>query len=107
MRRCTARAMKNALEELVADVFGQLLRRDATFCTCPQCFDDVVTRTLNQARPRYISSSPVGSAVTRVALSHEQAKAEIAVLVFEAMRLVREHPRHGPEAQVPMEEVAH
>jgi uncharacterized CHY-type Zn-finger protein len=91
--------MKNALEETVSDIFALLKERDATFCTCPQCHDDVITRALNKARPRYISGSPVGSAVTRVALSHEQARAEIAVLVLEAMRLVRDNPRHAPEAE--------
>jgi hypothetical protein len=99
--------MKNALEESVDHVFAELRQRDATFCTCAQCHDDVVTRALNQARPRYISSSPVGSAVTRVALSHEQAKAEIAVLVYDAMRLVREHPRHGEEATSPTGAMTH
>ncbi len=88
--------MKNALEESVVDVVTQLVERDATFCACKQCRDDVVVRTLNKARPRYISGSLVGSAVTRVALSHEQSRAEIAVLVLEAMRLVHDHPRHGP-----------
>lgn len=92
--------MTNALEETVADVFGQLAGRDATFCSCQQCQDDVVLRTLNKARPRYISGSPIGSAVTRVALSQEQSRAEIAVLVLEAMRLVRDHPRHEPNAFV-------
>ena len=89
--------MKNALEETVSDVFTRLKRDDATFCTCLQCHDDVITRALNKARPRYISGSPVGSAVTRVALSHEQARAEIAVILLEAMRLVRDNPRHTLE----------
>jgi hypothetical protein len=88
--------MKNALEETVTDVFTRLKQADASFCTCLQCHDDVITRALNKARPRYISGSPVGSAVTRVALSHEQARAEIAVLQLEAMRLVRDNPRHHP-----------
>ncbi len=93
--------MTNALEETVAVVFKQLVERDATFCACSQCHDDVVLRTLNKARPRYISGSTIGSAVTRVSLSQEQSRAEIAVLVLEAMRLVRDHPRHGPDAFVP------
>lgn len=93
--------MTNALEEVVADVFAQLAERDAMFCTCQQCHDDVVVRTLNKARPRYISGSPIGSAVTRVALAHEQSRAEIAVLVLEAMCLVHAHPRHAQTADVP------
>ena len=77
--------MHNALEEVVGEVFEQLAQRMR---------DDVITHTLNQARPRYISGSLIGSAVTRVALSHGQARAELAVLVLDAMRRVTARPRH-------------
>lgn len=90
--------MHNALEEVVGEVFEQLAQRHAHFRSCAQCRDDVITHTLNQARPRYISGSLIGSAVTRVALSHGQARAELAVLVLDAMRRVSarpRHPRHG------------
>ena len=89
--------MKNVLEEAVGEIFEQLRDHEAGFCACEQCHDDVVTHALNKARPRYISGSAVGSAVTRVSLAQEQARAEIAVLVLEAMRRVQRNPRHGPE----------
>lgn len=89
-----AGVMKNALEEIVDEVFEKLRVHDAEFCPCAQCHDDVITHTLNNARPRYMSGSLIGSAVTRVALSHGQARAEISVLVLEAMRLVSANPRH-------------
>jgi hypothetical protein len=92
--------MKNVLEEAVVEIFSQLRDREAGFCACEQCHDDVITHALNKARPRYISGSAVGSAVTRVSLSQEQARAEIAVLVLEAMRRVQRNPRHGPEGFV-------
>lgn len=92
--------MKNLLEESVVDVFTRLRATEAGYCHCAQCQDDVITHTLNKARPRYISGSLLGSAVTRVALSQEQARAEIAVLVLEAMRRVQRNPRHGPEGFV-------
>lgn len=88
--------MKNALEEIANDVLSELCRRHAGFCMCAQCHDDVITATLNKIRPRYISGSPIGSAVTRVALSHRQARAELAVVMLDAMRLVSAHPRHEP-----------
>ena len=86
--------MKNALEEIANDVFDQLRQRRAGFCDCPQCGDDVITAALNKIRPRYISGSPIGSAVTRVALSHRQIRAELAVVMLDAMRLVSARPRH-------------
>lgn len=95
--------MQNLLEEAVNEVFASLRAMEAGFCHCAQCRDDVLTHALNKARPRYTSGTAVGSAVIRVALSHEQSRAEIAVLVLEAMRRVQRNPRHGPEGFVTLE----
>ena len=92
--------MKNILEDAVVETFEQLRRREAGFCACAQCHDDVIAHALNKARPRYVSGLTVGSAVTRVSLSGDQARAEIAVLVLEAMRRVQRNPRHGPNGFV-------
>ena len=94
--------MKNALEETVAEIYRQLSTRHAEFCTCERCHDDVIAHALNKARPRYVGGSPLGAAVTRVSLDGDQAKAEIALLVYEAMRRVSANPRHGPEDYVPL-----
>lgn len=92
--------MQNVLEESVHEVFFRLRELEAGYCHCAKCQDDVITHALNHARPRYISGNGVGSAVTRVALTRDQAQAEVAVLVLEAMRRVQRNPRHGPEAFV-------
>ena len=93
-------SMQNVLEESVHEVFFRLRELEAGYCHCSKCQDDVITHALNHARPRYISGAGVGSAVTRVALTRDQAQAEVAVLVLEAMRRVQRNPRHGPEAFV-------
>ena len=92
--------MQNLLEESVQEVFARLRDLEAGYCHCTKCQDDVITHALNHARPRYTSGNGVGSAVTRVALTRDQAQAELAVLVLEAMRRVQRNPRHGPEAFV-------
>jgi hypothetical protein len=92
--------MQNLLEESVQEVFVRLRDLEAGYCHCSKCQDDVITHALNHARPRYSSGSGIGSAVTRVALTRDQAQAEMAVLVLEAMRRVQRNPRHGPEAFV-------
>lgn len=92
--------MENALENAVHEVFYRLRTMEAGYCHCAQCQDDVITHALNHAKPRYISGAAIGSAVTRVSLSRDQAQAEVAVLVLEAMRRVQRNPRHGPEAFV-------
>ena len=94
--------MKNALEEVVQTVYAQLRHKNPEFCSCERCHDDVVAHALNNARPRYVGGSPIGAAVTRVKLVQDQAKAELAVVVFEAMRRVQANPRHGPEDYDPL-----
>jgi hypothetical protein len=93
--------MKNALEEVVDEVYDHLLQDHPEFCACAKCRDDVLAHALNQARPKYLGGSVIGAAVTRVALTQGPAKAELSVLVFEAMRRVHSNPRHGPEGFVP------
>jgi hypothetical protein len=92
--------MKNALEEIADEVFDQLRDRAADFCMCPQCRDDAITNALNQLRPRYMSGSLIGSAITRVALSQRQARAELSVVMLDAMRRVSRRPRHPAERKV-------
>lgn len=89
--------MQNALEEVVRWTFASLVDSHPGFCRCRQCTDDVLAHAMNHARPRYISSTNLGAAVTRVALSTDQARAEISVLVLDAMKKVAGNPRHGPE----------
>ena len=96
--------MKNALEEMVFEVYTQLKQRHAEYCSCERCHDDVIAQALNKARPRYIGGSPIGAAVTRVSLAGDQARAEIAVLVLDAMRRVNQNPRHGPGDYIPLGE---
>ncbi len=94
--------MQNVLEESVFETFVRLRDMEAGYCHCAKCQDDVITHALNNARPRYISGAGIGSAVTRVRLSRDQAQAEVAVIVLEAMRRVQRNPRHGPEGFVRM-----
>jgi competence protein ComFB len=86
--------MINALEQSVAEVYSSLLEQDAGYCRCARCHDDVIALALNHARPRYMTDTRLGSALTRVALSQESARAEVTVIVFNAMRTVAKSPRH-------------
>lgn len=86
--------MTNAIEEVVREVYAQVREREAGFCSCRQCQDDVVRHTMNHLRPRYVGTT-VGSAVTRAALALEQTRAEVAVVVLEAMHRVAKNPMHN------------
>jgi hypothetical protein len=89
--------MQNALEEAARDAYEALRGTDPSFCGCSRCQEDVLTMVMNQAHPRYIVGDPLGSAVTRVALSRRQLRAELSVIVLDAMRRVAAEPRHPKE----------
>jgi hypothetical protein len=90
--------MINAIEEVVREVYEQVKTREAKagagFCSCAQCEDDVIRHTMNHLRPRYVGTT-VGSAVTRVSLALEQARAEVAVVILDAMKRVAKNPMHA------------
>lgn len=85
--------MINALEEAVESMYASLLQQ-GDFCNCERCHDDAVALALNHARPRYVTGTRLGNAVTRVELSQDAARAEIIVLVLDAMKRVSQAPRH-------------
>ena len=87
--------MKNALESAVRSIHRELMKKHPEYCTCERCEDDVMALALNQTKPRYVSeNSSLGSVVTGVHLSYDQLRAELTVLVFDAMRRVAKSPRH-------------
>jgi competence protein ComFB len=86
--------MKNLLEGAVKEIYEELRSRDATFCGCEQCEDDVMTFALNHLRPRYAGGTREGVAVTSVDLQRDQTRAELMVAVLDAMRRVSNNPRH-------------
>jgi hypothetical protein len=86
--------MTNAIEEVVREVYQQVREREAGYCACQQCKDDVIRHTMNHLKPRYVGTT-VGSAVTRVALTLEQARAEVAVVILDAMKRVARNPMHA------------
>ncbi len=86
--------MKNLLEGAVKDIYDDLKGRDASFCGCTQCEDDVLAFALNHLRPRYAGGTREGVAVTSVDLQRDQTRAELMVAVLDAMRRVTNNPRH-------------
>ncbi len=89
--------MKNISESAIRSVYESLLQSQAGFCACERCREDVMTLALNNTRPRYVSgASGVGEVVTGVNLSLDRMRAELTVIVLDAMRKVSANPRHAP-----------
>jgi competence protein ComFB len=86
--------MKNLLEGAVKEIYDELRTRDASFCGCRQCEEDVLAFALNHLRPRYAGGTREGVAVTSVDLQRGQTRAQLMVAVLDAMRRVSNNPRH-------------
>ena len=91
--------MKSPLERAVRDLHAKLTEQQTEFCACEQCADDVVAMVMNQIRPRYTTTG-LGYAVESADLDTDQVRAQLSVLVFEAMHRVAEQPRHAPSETV-------
>lgn len=89
--------MKSPLERAVRELHASLATQHPAICSCSQCADDVVALVMNQTRPRFTTTG-LGWAVEAAALDTDQARAELSVLVFDAMRRVAQQPRHDPSA---------
>ena len=87
--------MKNLVEQAVREMHVGLVAANPEFCSCPRCADDVLAMVMNKTRPRYTTTG-LGFAVENVDLVSDQTRAELSVLVFDAMRRVAQRPRHTP-----------
>lgn len=89
--------IRNIVEDHVETAIGSLRQHFAAFCGCELCLDDVRVFALNRLSPRYVSSRE-GAAVTGVALSRDDQRATIDVVVLDALKTVTAAPRCGRAA---------
>ena len=86
--------MKNLLEGSIRAIYEELRGKHPNMCACDACRTDVVAFSLNAAHPRYTSGTDMGQALIGVDLQKDQTRAELAVIVLDAMRRVASNPRH-------------
>jgi len=87
------RNVKNYLEDLVKEIAREEIEKDPGMCKCETCFLDVVAYSLNRLEPMY-AATDMGHAVTGVKLSLPQMRAKVLAVVLEAIKKVKENPRH-------------
>ncbi|MGF1667112.1 MAG: late competence development ComFB family protein [Acidimicrobiia bacterium] len=83
----------NYVEDHVFELADRLTAADAEFCGCEKCLTDVSAYALSQLKPAY-ASSEVGRAMTAAKIEAPAVHAEITAKVVEAIKAVKEHPRH-------------
>jgi len=84
--------LKNIMEDIVAEALDEL-RKHYDFCNCKQCRQDICAIALNKISPRYVVSNK-GASYIRADLMAMQKDLDILGVVLEAVKIVRQSPRH-------------
>jgi len=66
---------------------------DKTICKCDNCYQDIMTLTMNNMPPMYVASD-VGHILTMYNLSKDQLRAQVMVEILKAVMTVKKNPRH-------------
>jgi competence protein ComFB len=86
--------MKNLLEGSIRELYRELRENFPEACRCDRCESDAITYALNHLHPRYTVEENPGRTLVAVDLQREGTRAELAVTVIDAIKLVAMNPRH-------------
>ena len=86
--------MKNLLEDAVLRIYEDLVAKTPGACACESCKEDALAYVLNKTRPRYSGGTDTGMALIALDLQKDQTRAQLAVVVMDAIRRVAANPRH-------------
>ena len=84
---------ENYIEKIVRDELKKAYERDKDLCSCDKCYQDIMTLTLNNLPPMYVSSD-VGHIMTMYHLTKDQLQAQVTVELQKAIELVKKNPKH-------------
>jgi hypothetical protein len=86
--------MKNLLEGAVTGIYNELVAKTPGACACESCREDALAYVLNKTRPRYSGGTDTGMALIALDLQKDQTRAQLAVVVMDAIQRVAANPRH-------------
>jgi len=84
---------ENYIEKFVRDEMKHMFEIDKTICKCDNCYQDIMTLTMNNMPPMYVASD-VGHILTMYNLSKDQLRAQVMVEILKAVMTVKKNPRH-------------
>lgn len=87
---------KNYMEEVVDSTMEEILAYNEDTCKCDRCKLDIKALALNHLPPKYVVTD-IGYVYTRINELESQFKADVAVAVTNAIKVVRKNPRHEKE----------
>jgi competence protein ComFB len=85
---------KNYMEEVVDGTIEEILSYHDDVCGCERCRLDIKALALNHLPPKYVVTD-IGYVYTKINELESQFKADVAVAVTNAIKVVRKNPRHA------------
>ena len=87
-------------EYVLVNVAEELVRRKVTemmpqydMCQCEKCYLDVCAIVLNEWEAKYYTTEK-GKILHLLDATHYQFKTDLVVMILQAMKYVKEHPKH-------------
>jgi competence protein ComFB len=87
--------MRNLLEGAIRELYFELRDNFPDACRCERCEADIITFALNNLAPRYTVEENPGRTLVGVDMQRESTRAELAVTVIDAIRVVGSNPHHA------------
>lgn len=88
----------NMMEEVV-DQRIKILTKDADYCTCDQCLEDMTCLALNSLPAKYVNTSK-GKLFSKLSTTMiSQHMIDVNIACVNAIEFVKERPRHGKDEQ--------
>lgn len=84
---------ENYIEKIVRQELDRRYEDDKDLCKCDACYRDIMTLTLNNLPPMYVSSD-VGHIMTMYHLTKDQLHAKVTVELLKAIKQVKSSPNH-------------
>jgi competence protein ComFB len=84
------------MEEAVDTTIEEILAHRDDVCKCDRCKMDIKALALNHLPPKYVVTDK-GYVYTKVNELVNQFKADITVAVTNALKIIRDNPRHDDE----------
>ena len=85
--------LKNYMEEATDSTIEEILTPRDDICKCDRCKMDIKALALNHLPPKYVVTDR-GYVYTKVNELENQFKADITVAVTNALKIIRDNPRH-------------
>ncbi|HBG42878.1 MAG TPA: competence protein ComFB [Firmicutes bacterium] len=89
--RDIAMELKNLTEDVVIELYDEIISGQAGICSCDRCRHDTIALALSHLKARYAGSGE-GEVLVRLQLSDSQVRADVMMALLSASRTVQGRP---------------